>query len=140
MADFSIVEFQVWRLLENGRRDEAEDLIIAKFRAGYSSKPLLQLVANLLALKGKAWPRRSGYPREWMEIGMRDRRLRWERAMYRAKSRSEKRRCRDENKPKPRIDQLMHDFKRKDPKTIKKALKVYRAILREAEEAEREAK
>src|SRR5215216_3562064 len=58
MLNFCVVEFEIRRLLENGHRDEAEQLIIAKFRAGYSSPPLLQLVADLLVLKkgeGKAW-------------------------------------------------------------------------------------
>jgi hypothetical protein len=141
MLDFCAVEFRVRRLLENGHRDEAEELIIAKFRAGYSSSPLLQLVADLLVLKkgeGKTWPR-IGLPYQWLEIGTRDQELRLEHAEYRAKRRSEKRRRGDEKKPEPRIDTLMREFKR-GRNTIKKALAYYRIGLRAGEKAEREAR
>jgi hypothetical protein len=141
MLDFCVVEFEVRRLLENGHRDEAEELIIAKFRAGYSSSPLLQLVADLLVLKkgeGKTWPR-IGLPYKWLEIGTRDQELRLEHAEYRAKRRSEKRRRRDEKKPEPRIKTLMRESKRtRNP--IKEALAYYRIGLRAGEETEREAR
>jgi hypothetical protein len=132
--NFCTVEFDVRRLLDNGHRDEAEALIIAKLRAGYSSPQFLSLVADLLALKkgkGKAWPR--GAPRQWLEIGIRDDELRRELAEYRAKRRNAKRRRRDGNKPEPRIKTLMREFKRKDPKTIKTALAYYRIGRNEAE-------
>jgi hypothetical protein len=147
MLDFCRVEFRVRRLLENGHRDEAEELIIAEFRAGYSSPPLLQLVADLLALKPlkrKAWPRSGVAPYQWLEIGTRDQELRLEHAEYRAKRRSGKRRRRGEDKPEPRIETLMREFKRKR-NTIKKALAYYRIArseydrgIREFEREERE--
>jgi hypothetical protein len=149
MLNFCVVEFDVRRLLENGHRDEAEELIIAKFRAGYSSPPLLQLVADLLALKPlkrRAWPRSGAGPYQWLEIGTRDQELRWEHAEYRAKRQSGKRRRRDEKKPEPRLDTLMREFKR-GKNTIKTALAYYRIArseydrgIREFEREEREAR
>jgi hypothetical protein len=136
----------VRRLLESGLRDGAEELIIAELRAGCSFPPFLGLVADLLALKGKAWPRSGPY--QWLEIGARDDELKLELAEYRAKRRGRKRRHRGENKPEPRIKTLMREFKR-GKNTIKTALAYYRGACREydravrefeAEEAEREAK
>jgi hypothetical protein len=136
--DFCTVKFNVQRLLESGLRDEAEELIIAKFRAGYSSKPLLWLVADLLALKGKAWPRSGPY--QGLEIAARNDELKLERDEYRAKRRGGKRRRWGEKKPEkpePRIDTLMREFKRKR-NTIKKALAYFRIACREHDRANRE--
>ena len=114
---FSAVAFEIRRMLEEGRRGEAQAKAAEYLRAGYSDEIFLRLVADQWVLPQKRKPNapKKAKPPKWIEIGQRFDELK------------------DEENKKPRheiITQLREEFSRSE-RSIDEALAYYNRGKRE---------